>query len=173
MQAVQTLLAAVDYDDPVLMSTSVTVLFEACRGIFRDTIQKIIGTSERMTKACHEIHDMLAGDPRESIDEVRTHIESFIDQTLKKLVDLSSGPVRSLQERGYDIDSRPQLEHEIAEMRNPKSRFLDSWPQAVNELPPVNREMVAASRAAIARGDRGEPIADLIRRMGGAPDVVP
>jgi hypothetical protein len=105
--------------------------------------------------------------PLENVDSVGKEIESRLDRTIHKLVELRDGPVKLLTERAYDIPNAPQLERDIADLQLLKKNILENWPWSTNELPPVDWEMADASMAALARGEKGEPIEDLIRRLRG------
>ena len=173
LQAAQALIAALDYNDTVLMRSSMNAVFEACRGVFNEAVQKRLGSAQRLGQGLQEVFDMLANRPRENQDELRTAIETLLDKEGKSLTDLLAGPALVLGKHGYPVEGVPQLEQEIQELWKLKRRTLDAWPHAQEELPRVNRSMVAAARAAIARGETGEPIDDLIRRLTSTPDAVP
>jgi len=84
-------------------------------------------------------------------------------------VELRDGVVRLLQERGYEIANADQLGQSILELQELKKGVLANWPWSNQDLPPVDREMVKRSRAAILRGE-GESVEELIRRLGGNPN---
>ena len=109
----------------------------------------------------------MTGCPFENLDEVGRGLESRFDEMLKTLIDLRDGPVKLLQEEGHDVENSVQLNRAIEEVQELKKSVLEDWPWSDQELPPVNRQMVAESRAAIKRGE-GERIEDLIRRLGGS-----
>ena len=73
-----------------------------------------------------------------------------------------------LQEQGFEVTGTSQLSREIEELKTLKSDIHKNWPWSTQALPPVDRKMVAESRAAFRRQE-GESIDDLIRRFGGDP----
>jgi hypothetical protein len=64
------------------------------------------------------------------------------------------------------IPNARQLEQAVASWRTLKENVVDCWPWSNGEQPPIDRDMIAASREALSRGEV-EPIEDLVRRLGG------
>jgi hypothetical protein len=119
-------------------------------------------------QACRKIRDLLTGSVCEDWDEVGKALEARFDETLKILTDLGDGSAKLLKNNDHEVENAVQLDQAIEELLELKQGVLEDWPWSYQELPPVDREMVAASRAAFKRGE-GERIEDLIVRMGGAP----
>ena len=81
-------------------------------------------------------------------------------------MDLRNEAVKQLVEENYVVENAAGLEKGIEDLQKFKKDIFKDWPWSNSPLPPVNRKMVAESRAAIARGE-GEPIQHVIRRLGG------
>lgn len=167
-QAMQSFLTAMDYDDAALMRSHLNAALESLQQVVHDAVQKQLGLPQQAGEACRNIRDLLKGRVSESWDELGRMLESRFSETLKILTDLRDGPVRLLQEHGHEVENAAQLDRAIEELQDLKHGALDGWPWSDRELPPVDWEMVEASRAARQRGE-GEPIEDLIRRLGGSP----
>ena len=73
-----------------------------------------------------------------------------------------------LRKTGYGIDEQlvDRLSREIEQLRSMKESVLRDWPWSTEELPPLNKEMVMK-----ARSQKGEPVQDIIRRLGGGPST--
>jgi hypothetical protein len=168
-QAVKALLTAMDFHDPALMRSGLEEVLAALRDLTCETIQKRLGWPRAAREACRSILDLLKGHPGDEFDGVGKGIGSNFDQMLKILTDLRDGPVKLLQDRGFDVENADQLGQVIEELTGLKKDMLENWPWSNRELPAVDRGMVARSRAAIVHGE-GEPIEDLIRRLGGNPN---
>ena len=91
-----------------------------------------------------------------------------IDEQLQSLITLRHGTVQTLETLGYAVENASRLSQEIDELQKLKKKIFESWPWSSDAPPPVDRNMVAESRAAIARGDKGEHIEDLIHRLQGS-----
>jgi hypothetical protein len=167
-EAIQAFLTAMDYEDPTLMRSHLATALEALRDLTHDSIRKRLGWPIRVKEAWGRIWERLKECPSESYDEVGREMDSALGQLLKSLTDLRDGAVQMLREHGYEVDNATALESDIEELKSIKDGILESWPWSDRALPPVNRDMVAASRAAIARHE-GESIEDLIHRLGGDP----
>jgi hypothetical protein len=167
-QAMQSFLTAMDYEDAALMRSHLNAALESLQQVVHDAVQKRLGLPQQVREACRKIRALLNGRVSESWDELGRMLESRFSETLTILTDLRDGPVRLLQEHGHEVENAPQLDRAIGEIQELKHGVLDDWPWSDRELPPVDWEMVEASRAAIKRGE-GERIEDLIRRLGGVP----
>jgi hypothetical protein len=168
-QALQALLAAVDYHDVTLIRSHLNTALEALRDLVNDAIAKRCASLELLRDTWQKTWEMLKARPSENCDDMRRVVEGRLTAILENFTGLRDGPVRLLQERGYDVARAAQLDRCIQELEGLRHGIFENWPWSDEELPPVDRDMVAASRAAIARGERGERIEDLIRRLGANP----
>jgi hypothetical protein len=92
-------------------------------------------------------------------------LEAAFDDLLKIRLDMRDGVVNVLQRLDYEVANAAQLDKEIADLRELKVTVLKDWPWEDRELPAVDRAMVARSREAIARGETGIRVEDLIRDL--------
>ena len=125
----------------------------ALRDATSDSIQQRLGWPVAAREFCQGILEDLKGHPCEDFDEVAKGIKANLEQMLKVLVELRDGPVKLLQDHGYVVEKGDQLERVIEELRELMKGMLENWPWSELRLPPVDREMVARSRAAILRGE--------------------
>jgi hypothetical protein len=167
-QAMQSFLTAMDYDDAALMRSHLNAALESLQRVVHEAVQKRLQLPDQVREACRKIRDLMKGLVCENCDELGRMLDSRFNEALRILTDLRDGPVRLLQEHGHEVENAPQLARAIEELQELKHGILDDWPWSDRELPPVDWEMVEASRAARQRGE-GEPIQDLIRRLGGNP----
>jgi hypothetical protein len=165
-QAMQAYLTAMDYDDIALMRSRLAEAAESFQAGLVEDIRGRLGAPERIRQTCREVLETVKDHPLENWDEPGRLLESLFDGILAGLTEIINGPVKVLQQHGYPIANAAVLEDEINELHRMKQGILSDWPWSSRDLLPVNRDMVAASRAAIRRHE-GEPIEDLIRRLGG------
>lgn len=169
VQAMSSFLSAMAYDDVTLLRSSMSESLEAFRAAIREDIERRTGWPEVACQACRKVRESLKDVVSEDFDDVGKGIESALNKMLNSLLGLRDGSVRMLTEKGYVIENASQLDCIINEIQKVKSGILDNWPWSWDiEFPPLDRKMVAESRAAIKRGE-GERIEDLIRRLGGIP----
>jgi hypothetical protein len=169
VQAMRSLLAAMEYRDSVLMRSHLTALLKFWQEFTEDAIRGSLGKPERIREAWKVTTEDLKESPAENYDEVGRFIDSSFKETLKDLTDLRDGPVKMLRDRGVEVANSSDLEREIQALEKLQTGILENWPWSDRPLPPVDRQMVAESRAAFARGEKGERAEDLIRKLGGTP----
>lgn len=167
-RAVDAFLAAADYEDRTLMRSHLNAALESLQVFAEDTIRKMLEQSQTVTDTWREIWSMLMDHPCENYDELGRELESLFTTELKVRVSTREWLVQMLQRRGLPVANASQLDRDIEDLQNLKKKVLECWPWSGRPLPPVDRKMVAASRAAIARNE-GENIQDLISRLGGNP----
>jgi hypothetical protein len=168
-QALRSLNTAMDYADRPLIRSHLNAVFEALRNLVQDHIRATRGRRQVAKDTWDKIWAILREHPCESYDEVGKEFGLICDDMLERLTRFREQAVRPLQEREYAIENAAELDREIDELQRFKKGILDDWPWSEWPLPSVNREMVAASRAAFARGEKGERLDDLIQRLGGDP----
>ncbi len=167
--AFRSVLAAHDYNDGALIESTMITALEEFRTFFQWTIQRLHEGLERGQEALQDFWKLMTENPRENFDEVRSIIDNGINDAIDQCIKLRDGPVQVLQSRGFVVTNAQQLDSNIEDLQRLKKTILDNWPLSSRPLPPVNREMIATAKARRARGERGEPIEDLIRRFGGEP----
>jgi hypothetical protein len=161
------LITAVDYKDGTLVRSNFHLFLET----YRDYIQEIL-SSPPLTNDFREVlaktWEVMRSLPlEENYDYVGKKIESNLNDHLETLQSLHEG-VERLRKTGYGIDEQlaDRLSREIEQLRNMKESVLRDWPWSTEELPPLNKEMVMK-----ARSQKGEPVQDIIRRLGGDPST--
>jgi hypothetical protein len=162
-QGIRALQTAMDYEDPTLIRSSFNAILESFQNLVEDSIQRQLGRPQLLREFWRKIWEVLRCQPLENVDELGKQIKDRIDKQLENLTSLRDGPVRMLQARGYPVENAQQLDRAIADVEELKAGIFENWPWSNQALPAVDREMVAESRAAIARGE-GERMEDLIRR---------
>ncbi len=163
-QAVQALLTAKEYDDPALMLSSANAVFEALRDLIEEYIGTKLGISETIAKGFKEFQAMVRCHPFDELDVAGRAFEAGFNRILKHLTDIQAA-VGKLQANDYEVPSAAQLGKEIERLKALKQKVLNDWPWSSASPPPVDREMVARSRAAISRGESCESIEELIGRL--------
>lgn len=167
-EIIQAILAARAYNDSSLMQSHLNGLLEAGQSLVRDAIEKQLGKA-RFAKHCwQKLQETLKKSPFENFDKVGRQLESLFTKLLESHINFRDGPIRLLETAGYEVENAERLRREIDDLVSLKEHIFRDWPWSSQPLPPVDRQMVAESRAAIARKE-GEDIQDLIRRLGGAP----
>lgn len=166
-QAMRAFFTAKDDRDTVLMLSHLEEALAAFADAVNDAVGKRLGWPQRAREHCRQIHALLVDVPVENVDDLGKEIESRLDNLTKMLVDLRDGPVQLLTERGHEIANAAQLERDVAELQIVKKSVLENWPWSTQDLPPVDWAMADASMAALARGEKGEPIEELIHRLRG------
>jgi len=167
-QSMRAFLTAMDYQDPVLIRSHLNSACEMLAETIEAKIQDRRGWPQVAEESCNKILAEVEGHPLENVDDIGKKIESLFDQMIGRLTELRDQWVVPLKDRGIEIESAPVLEELIRELRSMKTIKLKDWPWSKLPLPLVNRKMIEASRASLARGE-GERIEDLIRRLGGTP----
>ena len=154
-----------DYDDAHLIKSQVNAAFEAFASHVDAGILRQVGGVNLIREAWLGVRKDIIGFPVEEVDELGKALASIIDRDLAKLVGLRDEVVRHLEKHGYEIKNAERLSAEIEELTRLKANLLDAWPWLSRTLPPVNRTMVAESRAAIAQG-KGMTMEEAIRSIG-------
>lgn len=165
IQAIQAFLTAAGFRDEALMKSHMQSAFELTREAATNDVQERLALAKQFREAWLNIRESMKMNPAESYDEEGKELGARLDELLGRL-NILVEPIQKLRERGYEVELGQQLGVEIEGLQQLKQDIFKSWPWSNQALPPVNRTMVAESRAAIARGE-GEPIKDLIDRLGG------
>lgn len=166
VQAFRSCLIAMSYDDPALIRSHVNTVLEEFLITVNEEVKEHLKRITRITKG--EVFELLQGYTCEDFDAIGKKMDASLTRLLESLAEFQSGPVGLLQERGYQVEGADQLKRAIGELQEFRTRVVENWPRSDQELPPVDRKMIAESRAAFRRGE-GESIQDLIRRLEGNP----
>jgi hypothetical protein len=166
VEATQGFLTAMEYQDVTLMRSHLETAMAAFQKSIDQAVQNRLGSTGRAKEICDKVMEDITNQPCENWDEIGRELESYLSGQIKHLVDLRDGAVKLLQDRNYEILSAPQLERDIRKLQALKNETLGNWPWSSQQLPPVDRRMVAESRAAIQAGEI-EQKEQLIRRLQG------
>jgi len=161
-EAVRGFMAAIDYKDNVLLRSR----YEAMGLAFVDTadraIEKAADGVQRAREACRKVKS-LNGPPDEQFDDLGKTCQAMFERLLQGLAAIKDGWVRVAQVCDHEVPRAVELESLTREVVSLQESTLTGWPWTSLGLPPVDRTMVAESRAAYARGE-GEPIQNWIER---------
>ena len=166
--AVRSFLTATAEKDLTLMRSHLDAALEAFRSASREEVRKRLDWPRLAREVCQRVRELLTDLPFEDLDEIGKELEAGLGRMLNGLLALRDSAVKPLQEVGYEVENAGALETAVAELRDLKQSLFENWPWSHRELPPVDRNMVAESRAAFRR-QGGERVEDLIRRLGGSP----
>ncbi len=152
-RAIRNLMTAISYADEILTESSVASFWEFMALSARDIVQKYLeaarGTKEGLREGWQEYID---GTPRESFQELRKIIESFIDDRIAEMTNLQDGLVRLVEEEGYPIENKKQLEDGLRDLFAFKESMFTDWP---NEQPgPINKQAIGEARASISQKEK-------------------
>jgi len=167
-ESIQSMMAAVQYGDIVLAESAL----EATREAFRKEVTQTVGAqlmwaSEIRTfvqEMFSRIGDRTPLEPDERLDKLGEATEAIHRFAVDRLQDILTRSGEIMKSLGIDL-----IDSLYAEMKfwdDFKINVLGTWPWSNQPPLPVDREMVAASQAAIERGE-GIPLEDLIRSYSG------
>jgi hypothetical protein len=169
-KAVEKFLTAAEYSDDALMRSAI----EEAKAALADSLAEVVDTQLRCSaKARAEVEDFkrrvegVPIEPGETFDELGRSLSLLVGQLLRVLNALRDGPIPLARRHGYNVSNGAHLDDHIAYWGVVKRDLVDLWPWSTIPfpLPPVDREMVARSRAARERGEQGESIDALIERL--------
>lgn len=155
-EAVRGVVAAIDYKDDALLRSR----FEAMGEAFADTANRAIERAATWLKRAAEISEMvksIGGTPDKQFDEVGKGCQELFDKLSGALDGIKASWVRLALEMDQEVSRADELESLIRDLAALRQSTMTGWPWSELGLPPVNRKMVAESRAAYARGE-GKPI---------------
>ncbi len=165
----RSVLVAAEYEDDHLLRSSINAALEQYQEEVDNLIVRAIAFTEKSEKIWIKARTEMTGSPcAEDIDDLGNHLVYLFRTAEEKLTEIRETRVVPLREHGHDVNNAGRLEAGIAKMAQLKEYITRSWPWTSRKLPPVNRKMVAESRAEIAQG-KGINIEDAIRQLGGDP----
>jgi len=173
-QAIRSFLVAMDYNDSVVMRSSLETAKESFFEVIIEAVEKRIKASQIALAECAKAVEVIDGVPigiDGSLDELGYAIRNCHKGALKLLTDLSDGPVAACQQHNLPIPNAGQLRNEIKRWRDFEESVLKSWPWSTRQRKPVNKAMIEESKRAFERRE-GESIEDLVKRLGGDQDQV-
>jgi hypothetical protein len=166
----RSVLIAAEYEDAALIRSSVNAALEQYKESVEDLIDRTIAVAEKAENVLNNVMRELTGCVVEDADDLGKRLETLFQTGQSKLTEIKNDRVLPLQEHGHDVRNADRLEATIIRMTQLKTHVAKTWPWTSRKLPPVNRKMVAESRAAFARG-KGVSIEDVIRNLGGEPSA--
>jgi hypothetical protein len=167
--AMKSFLTALDYEDPILMRARLFEVRDGLADAVNEAVEKRLRLPELAAEMCHAVLEDIEGHPfdsAEELEQIRRDMETNLDRFSQALTDLRDEVVRVFVAHGLEVPNAAQLQASIEKLQALKEEVFAGWPRVGQELPPVDRRMVEASRAAIDRGE-GERVEELIRRLGG------
>jgi hypothetical protein len=163
VKTLNALVTAIDYDDSVLIESSLDGIFEAIARTVEKCIADFAGTAEKIRPLLPAFWNMIEDYPPEGFQEIGHTIASQFDNQLKMGEELRDKIIKILRDHEYKVGNAAALDQEIRELRTLKAEMLKDWPWEDRPLPAVDRAMVTRSRDAIACGEKGLRVEDLIR----------
>jgi hypothetical protein len=162
-EAIQLMSVAREATDIALMVENIEKAFCAAAQALDEAIAYQLGWPTEARIVLGRISELMRDLPREDWDEFHRDIRTHFDAILRPLIKLRYSAVKV--ERNYRLNNAQQLDDDIKELQQLRNEILDHWPWSNEELPAVNQEMVAASMAALQRGEQGVPIDDLLSQL--------
>lgn len=166
-ESVRGFLAAINYKDDALLRSR----YEDLGAAFADTADKAIRQAELWVERARDIcrkTRSLNGPPSEQFDELGRILEGMFDRLQEDLLGIKQGWLRLAQECDQEVPRADVLDLLIRDLDTLRENTLTGWPWTSLGLPPVDRKMVARSRAAYARGE-GELLQDWLSRAANHP----
>lgn len=112
--------------------------------------------------------DATAGHIRDYQD-VGLSLRGLFERTLNVLNRVQWWARNVARETGHPVEGLERLDQDIQGFQRQRDRIVENWPWEDRPWPPLNREMVAESRASSARGE-GEDVSTLLdRARAGVP----
>lgn len=168
VQATDRFLTAAEYRDDTLMRSALEEAKAALATGAAEKVEELVNGSSVARVLMHGFTDELTVVPLkldERLDELGRSASSFVSSWLRHLTDFRDGLLAMARKHGIPVPNAVQLEEHIAHWQGVKANLVDCWPWTDSPLPPVDRDMVARSRAAFQAGERGEDIDALIERL--------
>jgi hypothetical protein len=163
----RTVVASVEYDDPVLIKSSLAAIRDHLVTLVTQVIDSRVKVAESIEEDVRQLlaeFDGVIFAPDERTDEIARHVEDQLDVVLADLAELWKGTVQPFQASGADVRNADRLIDAISRLGTLKTRVLGGWVRSTGPFPQVDRDMVRRSRESVARGGY-EDIDDVIRRL--------
>jgi hypothetical protein len=119
-----------DYNDSVLMRSSLEAAKESFIDVTVEAIEKRIVNSQGAMAACETGVRVITGmalTPDDSLDDVGTTIKNIVHMSLQILTDLQ-GPVSACQQHNLVIRNATRLQIEIKKWRDFEDAIVKPWP---------------------------------------------
>jgi hypothetical protein len=163
-------LTAADYRDDTLMRSALEEAKAALADSLTEAVDNQLEYSSRARSEVENFKHNFEGvpiEPGDPFDELGRSLSLLVGRVLLGLKAFRDGPIPLARRHGYDVSNAAHLDEHVAYWEAVKQDLVDRWPWSTVPipLPPVDREMVARSRAAILAGEPGEEINALIERL--------
>lgn len=170
VRAMEKFLTAASYPDLALMQSYLAEAEEALGGMVADSIELLAARSAASRNLIQELIDQLEGqviEPDEEFDDLGHSVTSVVSTALNNLCGFRDGQLAVVRRYEIEVPNAAKLDELVADWEAVKADLVDGWPWSTVPvpLPPVDREMVARSRAAFRAGEPGEEIGALIERL--------
>lgn len=170
VQAMGNFLTAAGYQDEVLVRSALAEAKTELGDLLVEAVENLVKRSSASQALIRQVTTKLEGvpiEPDEQFDELGRSLSSVVSTALRALCDFRDGEVATSRKHGVEVPNAAKLDEHIAHWQAVKRDLVDLWPWSTIPLPlpPVDREMVARSRAAYQASERGEDINALIERL--------
>ena len=162
-RAVSDLLSALNYDDEILIDSSLNHLLEALRATAKELIERALKNTESVKREFRKAWDEnIDGVVCDNLGELRKAVESIIDERVAAMMNFRDQGIERLEDLGYNVDNADRLEATILDLQSWKQQIFQDWPSPSKVPSPLNREALAQVRAALTRGKKGMSKEDII-----------
>ena len=154
--AARTLIAALQYNDKVLVDSALTSLFPALADVVDECIPKEINLSAVTQESLGESWQKhINGKAYEFavFEDIKDKIESIIDERITSMMNLRK-LVNDLGKLGQTVEKAQALDEGIRQLRRFREDFLKRWPSPKQPLP-IDRDAISKAREAIRGGAKG------------------
>jgi hypothetical protein len=170
LRAFDSYLTAADYQDETLMRSAREDVKAVLGDVLVESIEKAVSGTTEGLELLRQFANQFEGsvvEPDEQFDNLGRSFSNVVRTALTGLVRLRDVPLMVVRKHGVEVPNAAKLDEHIAHWEAVKANLIDCWPwtDAPIPLPPVDREMVARSRAALEAGEKGEDINALIERL--------
>jgi len=167
-EAMEKVLTAASYQDDTLMRAALeeanTALVASVERAVEDTTAHSASLREFVQNFTSDLEGKVV-EPDEQFDELGHLISRIVAGAHAAVRELREGAVATVGRHGVEVPNAAKLDEHIAYWEEVKANLVDCWPWTDAPPPPVDREMVARSRAAFAAGEPFEDIDTLIERL--------
>ena len=165
--AMEQFLTAADYRDDTLMRSAL----EEAKGVLEDSLTNyVLDLAEYSTTARAEVEELkarfegLVVEPEQQFDDLGRSLSLLVREVSGLLREFVAGTLIVARKHGMSLPNAAKLDEHIAYWEGVKADLVDCWPWTDAPLPPADRAMIAASRAALQAGERGESLEAVIER---------
>lgn len=168
VQVTDRFLTAAEYRDEALMRSALEEAKAKLATGVADKVGELISGSSVARVSIRAFTTDFEGVPLkldDQLDALGRSLSAFVLSWLRHLTGFRDGPLAMAHKHGMEVPNAAELDEHIAHWQAVKANLVDPWPWTDSPLPPVDRGMVARSRAAFLAGNHGEDIDTLIERL--------